>query len=126
MILDIGHRWANDLEVGPTGDLLVVTDSTVAKQRILRRLLTNPGEYIWDTAYGAGLPGFIGTTASHGRIEALIRSQILLEASVGRLPSPEVSVSDLGKPGLGTFGVTIRYATARDNRQDIISIPIMG
>jgi hypothetical protein len=126
MILDIEHRWAGDLEVSPTGDLMVVSGATVTKQRIFRRLLTNPGDYIWNSRYGAGLPGFIGGTASHGQIKAVVNSQILLESSVGRLPGPEISVSALGAPGLGTFGVTIQYRTAHESRQDLISIPITG
>ena len=126
MILDIEHRWAGDLGVGPTGDLMVVSGSAVTKQRILRRLLTNPGDYIWDFSYGAGLAGFIGGTASEGQITAVVHSQILLEATVSRLPSPAIAVAALGAPGLGTFGVTIQYATADDSQQNLISIPMTG
>ncbi len=126
MIIDIGHRWAGDLEVGPTGDLAIASGSLVTKQRIIRRLLTNPGDYIWDSSYGAGLPGFIGGTTSNGRIKAVVHTQVLMEAAVSRMPGPEVAVSTLGAPGLGTFGVTIRYSTVQDGPQDSISIPITG
>ncbi len=52
---DLSHQWGDDLTVGPTGDMALVTGSVFGQQRVLRRLMTNPGDYIWQLDYGAGL-----------------------------------------------------------------------
>ena len=52
---DINHLWGNDLAFSATGDLATADVPTLTQQRVLRRLLTNPGDYIWELDYGAGL-----------------------------------------------------------------------
>ena len=52
-----------------SGDLLTTDDPT---NRILRRLLTNPGDYLWHPDYGAGLPSRIGTVVNEAELTALI------------------------------------------------------
>lgn len=126
MILDIGHEWGGDLNVSPSGDLAVTVGPPVVKQRILRRLLTNPGTYIWNLGYGAGLPGFIGTTSARGQIEAVVRSQIMLETAIARVPGVEIKVSDLNGSDLGAFEVGIQYRDAPNGQQNLVSIPITG
>lgn len=126
MVADIGHQWGGDLEIGASGDLAVVVGHQGVQQRVLRRLLTNPGAYIWNVHYGAGLPNFIGTTASRGQIEAVVRSQIMREAAFARSPGVEITVSDLNDPEMGTFEVNIRYESAVDKQQSLFSIPITG
>jgi len=44
---DISHLWGNDLTIGPTGDLAVASNDGLTQQRVLRRLLTSVGDYIW-------------------------------------------------------------------------------
>ena len=55
---DISHQWGSDLSIGPTGDFALVSGAILGQQRVLRRLLTNPGDYIWHPDYGAGLAEF--------------------------------------------------------------------
>ena len=43
---DIFHEWGSDLVVGSGGDLALASGSAVVSQRVCRRLLTNPGDYI--------------------------------------------------------------------------------
>ena len=114
------------MDVGPSGDLAVIAGPLLVKQRVLRRLLTNPGAYIWNLGYGAGLPNFIGTTAARGQIEAIVRSQVLLEAAVARVPGAEITVSDLNDPGMGTFEVSVQYTDMPNGKQNFVSIPITG
>ena len=45
---DISHTFGADLSLSATGDLLCVTGDTLTQQRVLRRLLTNAGDYIWQ------------------------------------------------------------------------------
>ena len=79
----------------PTGDLLAVDSILECNQRILRRLLTNQKGYIWNAAYGAGLPAHVGSTIDQSELQSLISSQMGLEASVVQSPSPQVITNPL-------------------------------
>ena len=105
---DISHVMTRDIGTSVTGDLAVATDLTLSTQRVLRRLLTNPGDYIWRPTYGAGLARFIGSTVSARTIQALILSQMLMEPSVAATPAPIIAVTS--SPGQLT--VSIRYVEA--------------
>ena len=87
---DLSHTFSGDVEVSATGDLLTTDGIT---QRILRRLLTNPGGYIWHPDYGAGLPARIGTVLNTAELTGLIREQMFLEASVSHDPEPEIELT---------------------------------
>src|SRR5690348_5829553 len=89
---DISHQWGSDLTVGPTGDLASVSGPLLGQQRVLRRLLTSPGDYIWQPDYGAGLARFIGQPVNALQIRAVVRSQIFKEAEVARSPEPVIDV----------------------------------
>ncbi len=45
---DLYHYVGTDLSVSPSGDLLSVTGTERRKQKILRRLITNPGELVFS------------------------------------------------------------------------------
>ena len=94
-MVDIYHYFGNDIVTSPTGDLQVVDGITKGQQRILRRLLTNPGDYIFHPKYGAGLPRYIGqalTTSKYQEIKGVILSQIYLEQCVSRNPTPIINL----------------------------------
>lgn len=118
---DLAHLYGNDLSVGPTGDLAIVTRSEQVKERILRRLLTNMGDYIWALGFGAGLPRFVGNPANAGAIAAVIRAQMALEADVIQSPEPIISVLDTHD---GSIFVELRYADAQTNQVQIITTRI--
>ncbi|HVJ54867.1 MAG TPA: phage tail protein [Aliidongia sp.] len=94
-LADLAHFWGGDLTLGPTQNLAPVFRSDRTLQRILRRLLTNPGDYIWQPDYGAGLPAKIGTNISVGEVTAIVTGQIALEPSVARNPAPQVTVMQI-------------------------------
>jgi len=118
---DLDLRWAGDLSSSETGDALIVGVPEVGTQRVLRRLLTNPGAYLWHPSYGAGLARFVGQPIDVAGIEALIRSQMLLETAVARYPEPVVAVQS--DPG-GTFFVQVRYADADTAQARTLNIQI--
>ena len=103
------HSMGSDLSVGSGGDLAIATGDEASRERVLRRLLTNTGEYIWQLAYGGGLAGFVGQIANIAAIQAVVRAQMLLEPSVARAPAP---VADILSVGNGTVAVTITFADA--------------
>lgn len=106
---DADHWFGGDIGVSPTGDVGLSTGELRTQQRIVRRLCTNPGDYIFHPEYGAGLPAKIGENADLPVLRALIRTQVLMEESVARLPEPKV---DLVQISAG-FSITIRYIDAR-------------
>ena len=118
---ELYHQFGADLAVGATGDLAVASGTVAGQQRVLRRLLTNPGDYIWQPDYGAGLGQFVGQPVSTAQIRAVIRSQIFKEAAVARTPEPMIDVST--DPG-GTVYVHIRYADATSGTTQLLSFSV--
>jgi hypothetical protein len=115
---DLLHQFGSDLSVGPTGDLAAVSGVALGQQRVLRRLLTNPGDYIWHRSYGAGLGRFVGQTADLQRIHAVVRSQIFKEPAVARSPEPVIDVkADLA----GRIYVYIQYTDALSEHTQVLS-----
>jgi len=121
--MDIHHSWAGDLAASPTGDLATVDGGALGTERVLRRLLTNPGEYLWQPEYGAGLARFVGEPTDAAAIAAVIRLQMRREPAVARDPEPFVEVLD-GVPG--TLSVLVRYADAQTSQARVLSIILPG
>ena len=105
---DLSHTFGGDLAVSANGDLLTADSLSLSQQRVLRRLLTNPGDYIWQPNYGAGLPAMIGQPISVAAVQSTIIAQMYLERTVMRNPAPVVTVSPLAN---GMF-VQIQYTEA--------------
>jgi phage baseplate assembly protein W len=121
---DIFHQWGSDLLVGPTGDLGSVSGQSLGQQRVLRRLLTNPGDYIWHPEYGAGLARFIGQPANPLQIKAVIRSQIFKEAAVARSPEPVIDVQASPSDATCSVYVHIRYVDAASQETQTLSFSV--
>ena len=101
--------WGGDISVGAGGDIAVAPVQIEIQQRLIRRLLTNPGEYIWHTEYGAGLGTFVGEPCSPGLIESTILNQLQHEALVAMNPSPTVQTDQSLTGSFSTTSVTIQY-----------------
>ncbi len=123
---DVFHQWGSDLIVGPTGDIATIDGSLSGQQRVLRRLLTNPGDYIWQLDYGAGLARFIGQPANPLQIRAVIRSQIFKEAVVARQPEPLINVQVAPSGASGTIYVYIRYVDTESSQTQTVSFSVSG
>jgi|ERR1700729_210825 len=102
---DLFTWWQEDLTILPDGDLLTVSGTIEGEQRVIRRLLTNPGSYIWNLDYGAGLPKYVGSVADSDAIGALIVSQMTLESCVAQSPLPQVVVTPISNG----INANIRY-----------------
>ena len=118
---DLVHNFGGDLSLSATGDLAVVAGSDAGQQRVLRRLLTNLGGYIWHLDYGAGLGNFVGQAAPAARISAVARRQMRLERGIARRPLPVTTVSSRTD---GTTVLTIRYVDATTNANVTLSTPV--
>jgi phage baseplate assembly protein W len=119
---ELWHQFGSDLSLSATGDLLTASGSEQTRQRILRRLLTNPGDYIWHPDYGAGLGRFIGQPGRVKQIQGVIRAQVLQEPTVARTPPPTITVT-AGQNG--TYTASIEYTDAATGiRQPVLSVQI--
>ena len=121
---DAWHQFGGDLMVGATGDLAGASGATPGQQRVLRRLLTNPGDYIWQLDYGAGLARFIGRPVNPQQISAVVRSQIFKEAAVARQPEPVIDVQISPGGATGTVYVYIRYVDADSGQTQVLSFSV--
>ena len=118
---DISHTIGSDLSIGPTGDLAQAGDPALGTQRVLRRLLTNPGDYIWQLAYGAGLARMVVQPTNAAAIQGVIRSQMLQEAAVATTPAPVVTVS---ADGSGNVFATVQYTDAATGQNQVLTVPV--
>jgi hypothetical protein len=121
---DIFHVWGSDLTASATGDIGIASGSTFGQQRVLRRLLTNPGDYIWHTDYGAGLASFLGKAPTETQIKATIRSQIFHEAAVARTPEPTIDVQVSPAGALSTIYVDIRYTDSESGEVQMLTFKV--
>lgn len=109
---DVFHWWGEDTQFSASGDDLLASAVTELNQRILRALLTSPGDYIWHPSYGAGLGRFVGRALSpeeYAEIMALIRTVVLGESDVQKQPDPQISFQ---ADATGLLSVQIIYTYA--------------
>lgn len=92
---DCDHVIGSDLQASPTGDIARVNNSDRSEQRVLRRLMTNPGAYPSHPNYGAGLPQLIGEDLNISALQTPITGQMLLEPSVSKSPGPTAVVTPI-------------------------------
>ena len=117
---DIFHVFSEDLVVSANGDLLIADSVTLSDQRVLRRLLTNPRDYIWQPTYGAGLPQKVGDPFDVATIQSIVTAQMFLEDTVVRTPAPSVEVDSFPN---GMF-VNITYTEADSGDPQTLSFPV--
>lgn len=120
-MVDLALQVEGDLSVGPTGDLAVVDGVALTQQRVLRRLLTNQGDYIWQLNYGAGLGRFVGKPGAPAEIAGVTRSQLLQEAAVA--PSPPPVVTTVAGDD-GTVLATLTYTDAATGQASTVSFAL--
>lgn len=112
--------WGGDLSIGPGGDLGVVPVQANVEQRVIRRLLTNPGDYIWHTDYGGGLGSSVGAPYAPGYIENVILNQLQLEVLVAKAPAPQVQVNQSSAGLYPATSVTIQYQVAGTSAENSV------
>jgi phage baseplate assembly protein W len=109
---DLSLAFGGDLEIDPNGDVLVVDGAALGQERVLRRLLTNQGAYIWQLTYGAGLGKFVGTPGVPDILTAIVQAQMKYEAAVAVSPAPRISAA-AGDNGVVVMSVSYTDATSQ-------------
>lgn len=111
-LADFDHYIGGDISASSSGNIATCTGTLRGQQRVLRRLLTNPGDYIFEPEYGGGLPQWVGRTAELAKLRAVIVGQMALEPSVAKTPTPQVNLSQIANSDGGGFAVAIAYTDA--------------
>ncbi|HEY1772420.1 MAG TPA: phage tail protein [Gammaproteobacteria bacterium] len=120
--MDLYHQFGSDLIVGANGDLLPATADTEIQQRLLRRLFTPEGAYLWQLDFGAGVPQRVGDTLSpsvSGQILAQIKAAIALEPGIAQIPVPVITLSTVDGGLVGS----IQYVDAQTKLPAVITFP---
>lgn len=118
-MIDLHLIWGEDLETSTLGGLSEVHEPQLGTERVLRRLLTNPGAYVWHPEYGAGLAQYVGQPVDPESIQSVVLEQMRLEAAVAASPEPVVRVQS---DGSGSLFLQVRYADA--NTADSLTLNI--
>ena len=121
-MLDLWLSWGSDLVVGPTGDLAFTTGSQLGQQRVIRRLLTNEGGYIWQPNYGAGLGSFVGSPINVAHLRAVIRGQIFSEPTVSSTREPIIKINQSNAGNGDTVHASIEYSGSTNISSQIVDI----
>jgi hypothetical protein len=116
------HVFGEDLILAANGDLLLAGGQLQTQQRLMRRLFTNAGDYIWHLDYGAGLPARVGRKANAAVITGVIRGQLFLEATIAPSPPPTVALT-VGANSVVVANVT--YTDASTNQPVGTQFPIL-
>jgi len=116
--------WGGDLSVGPAGDINIAPAQSEVGQRIIRRLLTNPGDYIWHTSYGAGLGDYVGEPYVSGAIEGTILSQLQQETLVAKNPTPTVNCDASASGAESSISVNIQYQISGSSSGNSVALEL--
>lgn len=119
--MEIQHTFGNDLTISPSGDIALSSGTQAGQERVLRRLMTNPGDYLWHRLYGGGLGAMLGQPIDAGTIQGLIQQQMQMEQAVA--PSPPPSVQVTATTG-GTVVAQITYVDGNTGDTTLLSAPL--
>lgn len=112
--------FGGDLAIAAGGDIALATGAALTEQRVLRRLLTNPTDYLWELSYGGGLGQFVGAAGAAGSISAVARTQMRAEHRVAQSPLPQIVIG--GGPSSGV-ALTILYQDAVTGQGRTLALP---
>lgn len=117
------HWFGLDTQFAATGDSALASDIIEINQRIVRELMTAPGDYIWQPAYGAGLGRYIGqalSTEKFAEITGLIRSIVVKQRDVQRTPGPTITFQS---DATGLLSAQIIYVYAPTGQSVTVTAP---
>lgn len=100
--------------VTPAGDLKQATGREALRQALLRRLLTNPGDWKTNQTFGVGARLYVkarNTPAARAQLEAAIRAQFLQDKRVASVDLVIVTPLADGSDGIQISIITTPVGT---------------
>lgn len=122
---DVSAATGPDYSVTPAGDWLPVSGDEALRQSLLRRFITNPGEWLTKPDYGAGGRAFLkakGTKSERDAFAQRLRAQALKDDRVEKVG--EVAVERFADGGT-KFRVQIE-PKAKPKRAQPITVTFEG
>lgn len=130
---DISCEWPfpdvgiGSLLIGPDGDVLMCDGETEARQRVGRRVLSNPRQVlsdgttlppdlIFDGQYGVGARRLIGSATNAAKIDTLkqqIRDGMVADELVSTNPPPDVLIQSGQNGNLFLVGIFVPTTTGK-------------
>lgn len=106
---DFSLPWGDDLAISPSGGLLLVDGDVLTRERVIRRLCSNPltvlddgtvldPDYLLHPTFGAGLGRVVGSSISLSArtdldaIETAIRNTLRAEPTVSQEQPPNITL----------------------------------
>jgi phage baseplate assembly protein W len=117
------HWFGLDIQFSANGDDASASGILEINQRIVRELMTAPGDYIWEPNYGAGLGYYIGQPLSaekYAEVTALITSIVLKQPDVQKQPAPSITFQS---DATGLLSTQIIYVYAPTNQAVTVFAP---
>jgi len=117
---DVQHWWGEDIAFTPGGDLARASGVDRSTQRVARRLLTNPAEYLSHPEYGGGVRREVGQNTDVARIQGTVRGQMLKEEAVQQEPPPTVTTTQVPTG----VAVSVKYTAAPEKTPAALSFTV--
>jgi hypothetical protein len=122
-MIDLQQLIGSDFDITDNGNIVLARAEQAGQERVLRRLLSNPGSYYWHLEYGAGLARYLGKPLVEARIRGTILQQIQLEKAVSKIPPPKVTIQSYPD---NTIVATVIYVDSETNLRSMLTVPIEG
>lgn len=91
---DVRTAVTPNMDVTPAGDWALIEGRECLRQALIRRLITDPGEWTTNPNYGVGAVSFVkarDTRGNRDELERRIRSQFLADPRVKSVESVQVT-----------------------------------
>ena len=123
--IDISHLYGNDLSLSITGDILLSTGTQLGQEKVLRDLLTNPGDDMNHLDRGAGVSSNIFEPVDLQRIQTVIMGQMRKETYVDQSQPITVVASILHDNTTVNAQITyVDYETGVTSVLDVPYVPL--
>jgi hypothetical protein len=123
---DVRGDQANYI-VTPAGDWLTVEGTEALRQSLLRRTITNPGEWTTLPDFGVGARMFLkarNVKSVRDELAERIRSQYLRDDRVEAVASVTIEPLDNGEPGIRVAAVVVPKGRLRPTDTVLIQLEV--